>query len=112
MARRDGFNRFREEMNEKILAADNRAIKRFFGVDTLTYLEGTLDRRTKEMLGLASSMVLRCDDCISYHLLECRKLGVSREELFEVFSVALTVGGSIVIPHLRRAVALLEEEEG
>ncbi len=96
-------------MNDRILSADNRAIKRFFGVDTLTYEPGKLDEKTKEMLGLASSMVLRCDDCISYHVTRCRELGVTEEEMFEVFSVALTVGGSIVIPHLRRAVAFLDE---
>jgi AhpD family alkylhydroperoxidase len=96
-------------MNERILGADNRAIKRFFGVDTLTYESGKLDAKTKEMLGLVASMVLRCDDCISYHILECKKQGVAEEELFEVFSVALTVGGSIVIPHLRRAVAFMDE---
>ena len=96
-------------MNERILGAENRAIKRFFGVDTLTYEAGRLDVRTKEMLGLASSMVLRCDDCISYHIEKCVELGVTEEELFEVFSVALTVGGSIVIPHLRRGVAFLDE---
>lgn len=103
------FQSFRQKMNERILGADNRVIKRFFGVDTLTYEPGKLDARTKEMLGLASSMVLRCDDCISYHIQKCVELGVDDEELFEVFSVALTVGGSIVIPHLRRGVAFLDE---
>ena len=103
------FQSFRKKMNDRILGADNRAIKRFFGVDTLTYEPGKLDTRTKEMLGLVSSMVLRCDDCVSYHILQCKDNGVSDEEMFEVFSVALTVGGSIVIPHLRRAVAFLDE---
>jgi AhpD family alkylhydroperoxidase len=96
-------------MNERILSEDNRAIKRFFGVDTLTYEPGKLDTRTKEMLGLVASMVLRCDDCVSYHIQQCHEQGVSNEEMFEIFSVALTVGGSIVIPHLRRAVAFLDE---
>lgn len=109
MGRIDDFNEFRTRMNEKILAADHRAVKRFFSVDTLTYETGTLDRRTKEMLGLSASMVLRCDDCITYHLLQCKELGVSDAELYDVFSVSLVVGGSIVIPHLRRAVAVLEE---
>jgi AhpD family alkylhydroperoxidase len=109
MGRIEEFNDFRQKMNEKILAADNRAIKRFFGVDTLTYETGTLDRKTKEMLGLCASMVLRCDDCITYHILKCKELGVTDEELYDLFSVALTVGGSIVIPHMRRAVAVLEE---
>src|SRR5271169_950197 len=103
------FNAFREKMNERILSVENRAIKRFFGVDTLTYEPGKLDAKTKEMLGLVSSMVLRCDDCISYHVQQCKKEGVTDEEMFEVFSVALVVGGSIVIPHMRRAVAFLDE---
>ena len=107
----DQFNAFRSKMNERILSEDNRAIKRFFGVDTLTYENGKLDVKTKEMLGLVASMVLRCDDCVSYHILKCKEQGVTNEELFEVFSVALTVGGSIVIPHLRRAVAFLDDAE-
>ncbi len=105
----DEFNSFRDKMNKRILGADNRAIKRFFGVDTLTYEPGKLDAKTKEMLGLVASMVLRCDDCISYHIIRCKEEGTTDEELFEVFSVALTVGGSIVIPHLRRGVAFLDE---
>src|SRR5437870_3311410 len=105
----DEFNAFRTKMNERILGVENRAIKRFFGVDTLTYEPGKLDAKTKEMLGLAASMVLRCDDCVSYHIIQCKKEGVGDEELFEIFSVALTVGGSIVIPHLRRAVAFLDD---
>lgn len=105
----DEFQDFRRQMNERILKADNRTIKRFFGVDTLTYEKGALDPKTKEMLGLVASMVLRCDDCVSYHIVQCRDLGVTEEEFFEIFSVALTVGGSIVIPHLRRAVAFLDE---
>jgi AhpD family alkylhydroperoxidase len=105
----DDFNEFRATMNERILGEDNRAIKRFFGVDTLTYEAGVLDVRTKEMLGLVSSMVLRCDDCVSYHIQRCKEEGVTDAEMSEVFSVALVVGGSIVIPHLRRAVAFLDE---
>lgn len=108
----DEFNEFRARMNERILGEDNRAIKRFFGVDTLTYEKGALDVRTKEMLGLVSSMVLRCDDCVAYHIQRCKEEGVSDVELFEVFSVALVVGGSIVIPHLRRAVAFLDTWNG
>ena len=107
--RLDEFQSFRKKMNDRILNADNRAIKRFFGVDTLTYEQGKLDVKTKEMLGLVASMVLRCDDCVSYHIMQCKEAGVSDEEMFEIFSVALTVGGSIVIPHLRRAVAFLDE---
>ena len=105
------FNSFREKMNQRILSADNKVIKRFFSVDTLTYESGALNSRTKEMLGLVASLVLRCDDCISYHIMQCRDEGVTNEEFFEIFSVALTVGGSIVIPHLRRAVAFLDEYE-
>lgn len=103
------YQAFRTKMNERILREENRAIKRFFGVDTLTYEAGKLDTKTKEMLGLVASMVLRCDDCVSYHITQCKEQGVTNEEMFEIFSVALTVGGSIVIPHLRRAVAFLDE---
>ncbi|MGA2622779.1 MAG: carboxymuconolactone decarboxylase family protein [Bacteroidota bacterium] len=110
MAKRlEEFQSFRTKMNKRILGVDNRAIKRFFGVDTLTYEPGKLDAKTKEMLGLVASTVLRCDDCISYHILRCKEQGVTEDEMFEIFSVALTVGGSIVIPHLRRAVAFLDE---
>jgi AhpD family alkylhydroperoxidase len=105
----DDFQSFRQKMNDRILSADNRVIKRFFGVDTLTYEPGALDAKTKELLGLVASMVLRCDDCIAYHLLQCRDAGATDEELFEACSVALVVGGSIVIPHLRRAVAFLDD---
>ena len=108
-SRVDEFNEFRSTMNKRILDIDNRAIKRFFGVDTLTYEPGALDAKTKEMLGLVASMVLRCDDCISYHIQQCRNEGVSNEEMMDIFSVALVVGGSIVIPHLRRGVAFLDE---
>lgn len=105
----DEFNSYREKMNEKILAADNKVIKRLFSADTLTYQPGALDVRTKEMLGLATSMVLRCDDCIKYHILKCHENGITKEQFFEIFSVAYTVGGSIVVPHMRRAVEFLEE---
>ncbi len=110
-SRLDEFRQFRERMNKRILEEDNLVIKRFFALDTQTYNEGALSTKTKEMLGLVASMVLRCDDCIAYHIIRCVGEGVTREELFEVFSVALVVGGSIVIPHLRRAVALLDELE-
>ena len=99
----------REEMNKKIYEADNIEIKRFFNLDTNVYKEGALSTKNKEMLGLASSMVLRCDDCIRYHIDRCYEEGVSKDEFFELFSVVLIVGGSIVIPHLRRAVKRLEE---
>ncbi len=109
MSRLDDFEQFREKMNEKILQADNLAVKRFFSLDSQAYRPGALDAKTKELLGLTASMVLRCDDCISYHVIQCCREGISDQELFEAFSVALVVGGSIVIPHLRRAVELLEE---
>ncbi len=105
----DEFNTYREKMNEKILGADNKPIKRLYSMDTLTYQDGALDSRTKEMLGLATSMVLRCDDCVKYHIIKCHELGVTREQFFDIFSVATTVGGTIVVPHLRRAVEFLEE---
>lgn len=103
------FREFRERMNERILAAGVLTTSRFFALDTRAYEDGTLDRRTKELLGLVCSMVLRCDDCVAYHLIRCREEGWTDAELHEAFSVALVVGGSIVIPHLRRAVAFLEE---
>jgi len=103
------FNGYRQQMNEKILAADNKVMKRIYGIDTLTYQEGELSARVKEMLGLATSMVLRCDDCIKYHLGKCHELGVTTGELFEIFSVANLVGGTIVIPHTRRALEYWEE---
>ena len=108
-SRIDEFDQFRQKMNDRILAADNRAIKRFFGVDTLTYQDGDLPGRTKEMLGLVASLVLRCDDCVAYHIEQCYEYGVTPQEFFDIFSVALAVGGSIVIPHLRRAVAFMDE---
>lgn len=103
------FNNYRLRMNEKILAADNKVMKRIYSIDTLTYLDGALSARTKEMLGLATSMVLRCDDCVKYHLAKCHELGVTTAEVFEIFSVANLVGGTIVIPHTRRAVEYWEE---
>jgi AhpD family alkylhydroperoxidase len=103
------FNDYRERMNERIMSYDNKVIKRFFNLDTNTYMEGALDVKTKEMLGLVASMVLRCDDCIKYHLGKCFEEGVTDEQIFEVFSIANLVGGSIVIPHFRRAVEYWEE---
>ncbi|MEJ2368044.1 MAG: carboxymuconolactone decarboxylase family protein [Acidobacteriota bacterium] len=110
--RLEQFRRFREKMNKRILDQGHKGIQRFFAIDGQAYMEGVLPRKTKEMLGLASSMVLRCDDCIAYHLVRCKEEGCTRDELMEVFNVGLVVGGSIVIPHLRRAVALLDELEG
>lgn len=105
------FTAFRKRMNERILAEPNQVVRRFFALDTQTYQAGALDLKTKELLGLVASLVLRCDDCISYHVAQCKEAGVSREELFETFSVGLVVGGSIVIPHLRRAVDFLDRLE-
>jgi AhpD family alkylhydroperoxidase len=105
------FNEYRKKMNDRILATDNLVVKRFFNLDTNTYQAGALPAKTKEMLGLVASLVLRCDDCIRYHVQECHAAGVTREELFEIFSVGLVVGGSIVIPHMRRAVEFLDALE-
>ena len=102
------FRDYRASMNEKILAADNKVMKRIYNIDTNTYMEGALSSRTKEMLGLVSSMVLRCDDCVRYHLEKCHEQGVTTDELFEIFSVANLVGGTIVIPHTRRALEYWE----
>ena len=106
------FTEFRKRMNERILAEPNQVVRRFFALDTQTYQPGALDLKTKELLGLVASLVLRCDDCISYHVAQCREAGVNRDEMFEAFSVGLVVGGSIVIPHLRRAVDFLDQLEG
>lgn len=106
------FTAFRQRMNERILAEDNQVVRRFFALDTQTYKDGALDVKTKEMLGLVASLVLRCDDCVSYHVAQCKDAGVNRDEFFEVFSVGLVVGGSIVIPHLRRAVDFLDKLTG
>lgn len=105
------FRRFRERMNAEILGENNLVINRFFALDGRTYEAGALDVRTKELLGLVASLVLRCDDCVTYHLTRCREEGVERDALFETLSVGLVVGGSIVIPHLRRAVARWSELE-
>jgi len=106
------FTEFRQRLNERILGQDNQVVRRFFALDTQTYKAGVLDVKTKELLGLVASMVLRCDDCISYHIAQCKEAGVDRDEFFEAFSVALVVGGSIVIPHLRRGVDFLDQLEG
>ncbi len=105
------FNDYRSKMNEKLLNDNNKVIKRIFNLDTNTYAEGALDTRTKELLGLVASAVLRCDDCIKYHLETCFKLGVTKEEMMETMSVATLVGGTIVIPHLRRAYEFWEALE-
>lgn len=103
------FRSFREKMNERILAAKNLNIKRFFTLDGKAYEPDALDGLTKEYAGLAASTVLRCDDCIAYHVIRCKELGATDAQVLEILNVGLIVGGSIVIPHLRRAVALLDE---
>jgi AhpD family alkylhydroperoxidase len=105
------FRKFRERMNSEILGENNLVINRFFALDTRTYEAGALDVKTKELLGLVASLVLRCDDCVTYHLVRCAEEKVSRDEMFETLSVGLVVGGSIVIPHLRRAIARWTELE-
>jgi AhpD family alkylhydroperoxidase len=97
------FNAYRAKMNEKMLDDNNKIIKRIFNLDTNAYMEGVLSKKTKELLGLGNSLVLRCDDCVRYHLEECHKLGLTKEEVVEGMSISLLIGGTIVIPHLRRA---------
>jgi len=103
------FKKYREIMNRKILASGNLQIDRFFNLDTRAYQEGALSSKVKELLGLVASLVLRCDDCVTYHVLRCVEEDVSDAEFFEAFNVSLVAGGSITIPHLRRAVQRLEE---
>ena len=105
------FTEFRKRTNERILAEPNQVVRRFFALDMQTYQAGALDAKTKELCGLVASLVLRCDDCIGYHVAQCRDAGVDRDEMFEAFSIGLVVGGSIVIPHLRRAVDFLDRLE-
>ncbi len=105
------FNSYRARMNEKILADNNKVIKRIFNLDTNAYQEGALDVKTKELLGLVASAVLRCDDCVRYHLETCYNEGVSKEEIGEALGIATLVGGTIVIPHLRRAYEFWEALE-
>lgn len=102
------FEAYRHQMNERIAAIDHLGIKRFFNLDTKTYEDGALPAKTKELLGLVASMVLRCNDCIDYHVLQSLDAGWKDEELYEAFAVSLVVGGSIVIPHLRHAVETLD----
>ncbi|PQB03903.1 carboxymuconolactone decarboxylase family protein [Aureitalea marina] len=108
------FNAYRAKMNDKILADNNKIVKRIFNLDTNAFTEGALSKKTKEILGLGNSLVLRCDDCVRYHLETCYKLGITKEEVVEAMSVSLLIGGTIVIPHLRRAYEYweaLEEQE-
>lgn len=103
------FNEYREQMNEVILGKQNKVINRLFNLDTNTYADGALNVKTKEMLGLVASMVLRCDDCIKYHLGKCHEQGITTKEIYEIFAVANIVGGTIVIPHTRRGAEYWEE---
>lgn len=105
----DEFKIYRERMNSRILSGGNLGIKRFFALDNQAYEKGALDVRTKELLGLVASMVLRCNDCITYHVIRCVQEGVSDEQLFEALNIALIVGGSITIPHIRRAVETMDQ---
>lgn len=99
----EAFNFYREKMNKKMLEDNNKIVKRIFNLDTNAYMEGVLSKKTKELLGLGNSLVLRCDDCVRYHIEECHKLGLTKEEVVEGMSISLLIGGTIVIPHLRRA---------
>ena len=105
------FREFREMANKTIIRDGNADTKRFFALDNSVYKDSVINTKTKEMLGLVASMVLRCDDCINYHLIRCKEEGTTKEEFYEIFNIALVVGGSIVIPHFRRAVVFLEELE-
>ena len=106
--RLDEFRAYRTHMNKRILQIDHLGIKRFFNLDTAAYREGTLDSKTKELLGLVASTVLRCNDCIDYHLLQCVEVGWKDEELYDALNVSLVIGGSIVVPHLRHAVETID----
>ena len=105
----DQFNDYRARMNEHILSVDIKVVKRIFNVDTNAYTAGALPVKTKELMGLVASLVLRCDDCIKYHLLKCKENNVTEEELFEVLGIATLVGGTIVVPHMRRAVEFWDD---
>ncbi len=104
----DDFDLYRAEMNDRLIGSDHLGIKRFFALDTQAYEDGALDKRTKELLGLVASIVLRCDDCITYHIKQCVATGTNRPQFLDAFNVALVVGGSITIPHLRRAIDRLD----
>ena len=105
----DEFDRYRAAMNEKLVGSDHLGITRFFALDTQAYEDGALDKRTKELMGLTASTVLRCDDCITYHIKQCVEIGITRAEFLDAFNVALIVGGSITIPHLRRAIDRVDQ---
>jgi len=103
------FDEYRKRMNERVMASGNLQIKRFWSLDSQAYRPGALDEKTKELLGLVTSTVLRCDDCVAYHVVRCIQLGLSDEELYEALNVALVVGGSITVPHIRRAFETIDQ---
>lgn len=105
----DDFDKYRADMNQALLDSGHLGVKRFFALDNQAYEDGPLDKKTKELMGLTASIVLRCDDCITYHIKQCAGCGVTREQFIDAFNVALVVGGSITIPHLRRAVEKLDQ---
>ncbi|KYK35617.1 MAG: carboxymuconolactone decarboxylase family protein [Theionarchaea archaeon] len=109
MSKIEDFQSYREKMNQKILNANHKGITRFFNLDTAAYREGALPAKTKELLALVASTVLRCNHCIAYHIIQCKTQGVTKEEFYDAFNVALIVGGSITIPHIRYAFELLDE---
>jgi AhpD family alkylhydroperoxidase len=105
----ENFNRFRKKINTEILSTEHSGLKRFWALDSRAYVENVLNEKTLELLGLATSMVLRCDDCVTYHLIKCIQLGITDEELHDTLNVTLVVGGSITIPHIRRAFETIRE---
>lgn len=105
------MKQYREKMNKQILSSGDKNLKRFFNIDHNVYEPGALSKKSKEMLGLVASLVLRCNDCIGYHVDQCIKQGVTREEFSEVCSIGLIVGGSITIPHIRYIYELLDQEQ-
>lgn len=109
MSKIEQFQSYREKMNQKIVGCGHLQMKRFFNLDTAAYREGALPAKTKELLGLVASTVLRCNDCITYHIIQCADAGVTKEEVYDALNIALVVGGSITIPHIRYAFELLEE---
>jgi len=109
MSKVEQFHSYREKMNQKIMSCGHLGMKRFFNLDTAAYKQGALPEKTKELLGLVASTVLRCNDCITYHMIQCKNKGVTKEEFYEALNVALVVGGSITIPHIRHAFEIMEE---
>lgn len=112
MSKVNEFNEYRKTMNDKIISSNNLILKRLFNLDTNAFSEGVLDVKTKELIGLCCSLTLRCDDCVKYHLIRCKEVGFTTDELNEAMSIANLIGGTIVIPHLRRAFEFWEELEG